>query len=198
MRYLTSGLCIFLLFAVPGCARIPQKEINSAKVAIEAAKVAGADRFCPELYRSACLSFDSAAARISIEQVKLPFAASYDVVAEQLRRSALAANASRSGAEAGRRRQAALADSLVDCAHTMLAVTARALVITRKVGPAVRDSLRNTADSAAGIAGIAEVSLKEEDYAGAAEAARSSIALIGPAWHLLAPRKNPDSTGLAH
>lgn len=196
MRFLPFGVSILLLLCICGCARIPQREIDLAKTAIEAARVAQADLFSPELFRSACRGFDSAAAVIHAEQVKLPFAASYASAKAGLVAAAAAADESRLSADAGRARQKICADSLVDCAHDMVSVTARALSGTRKVGPAVRDSLRGIADSAATMAAAAQASLREEDFGSASAHAHASIVLIGPAWRLLAPKKDRDSTAV--
>ena len=75
------GLLGVLLGALAGCSEPPQKEIDEARSAIEAAQASGADVYAPEEYAGAAATLQKA--RASVEQRDYRQALSYAIDARQ-------------------------------------------------------------------------------------------------------------------
>ena len=73
-------LGILLLFAA-GCSEPPQKEIDQAQSAIDAARAAGADKYVPEEYTGAAATLEKARAAVGQRDYRL--ALSYAIDARQ-------------------------------------------------------------------------------------------------------------------
>jgi hypothetical protein len=78
VRVLPIGL---LLLALAGCSEPPQKEIDEAKSAIDAARAAGAEQYAPAEYSGATATLDKA--RASVDERDYRQALSYAIDARQ-------------------------------------------------------------------------------------------------------------------
>ena len=78
MRVLSIGL---LLLALAGCSEPPQKEIDEAKSAIDAARAAGADQYAAEEYAGAAATLEKA--RAAVDERDYRQALSYAIDARQ-------------------------------------------------------------------------------------------------------------------
>jgi hypothetical protein len=106
VRRLTIGL-LLLLFAA-GCSEPPQKEIDQAQAAVDAARAGGADKYAPDDYTAATTALQKA--HEAVDQRDYRQALSYAIDARQR-----AADATRQ-AEGGKTRAHRAADALVtDC-----------------------------------------------------------------------------------
>lgn len=78
MRVFSIGL---LLFALAGCSEPPQKEIDEAKSAIDAARAAGAEQYAAEEYAGATATLEKA--RVAVTERDYRQALSYAIDARQ-------------------------------------------------------------------------------------------------------------------
>jgi hypothetical protein len=68
----------FLVVTLASCAKPPVAEIEAAKVAIESAKTAGADRYVPESFNAASEALKSAEAAVAEQDSKFALFRNYD------------------------------------------------------------------------------------------------------------------------
>ena len=190
MRAIVIIPLVLSIAGISGCSRIPQNEIETTRRALEAAKAADADLFARESFAAAHRLFDSAAVMINSEQRKLPFASDYAPATEILNTAAATAKSAIRESRESRTLQHIITDSLITRAKTMVHDTKIGLSTTRRVGPAVRDSLRHVADSALSLSQHAAAAFAKDRIGAAAEEATAAITLMQPAWKLVAPKRD--------
>ena len=109
MRVISAGL---LLLALAGCSEPPQKEIDEAKSAIDAARAAGAEQYAAEEYGGATATLEKA--RTAVNERDYRQALSYAIDARQR-----AIEASRTVPEARARAKAAAETELKNIADSV-------------------------------------------------------------------------------
>jgi hypothetical protein len=85
----TKSLLIVLLIGLvalffTGCAKVPQEKVDAAKMAVEEAKTAEANRYLPQEFNAAQDSLNAATAEIEKQNAKFALFRNYDKAAKEL------------------------------------------------------------------------------------------------------------------
>jgi hypothetical protein len=92
----------FILFLIIGCAKVPQREINAAKAAIEEARVEKADLYAKDGFKDAQDAFDKAMAEI--EEQKSKTFPNYGMAKTMLQSTTVTANTAKAEVAKGKER----------------------------------------------------------------------------------------------
>jgi hypothetical protein len=84
---ITAALVVLALLAFAGCGKAPETEMQSANVAVEAAKTAEADAYAPEAYQAAMDTLNAALAAKTESDSKFALFRSYGKSKELLARA---------------------------------------------------------------------------------------------------------------
>jgi hypothetical protein len=77
MKKLISSISLVSLLLLISCANVPQVEVDTAKLSIEAAKKAGADRYAPASFQTAVYALRSGLAQVEGQHAKFALFRNY-------------------------------------------------------------------------------------------------------------------------
>jgi hypothetical protein len=78
MKKLISSISLVSLLILISCAKVPQAEVDAAKLSIEDAKKAGADRYAPASFQTAIYALRSGLAPVEGQNAKFSLFRNYD------------------------------------------------------------------------------------------------------------------------
>jgi hypothetical protein len=161
MRRLPAWLLAALLVALSACAEPPNKEINQAQGALDAARAVGADRYAPDEYRAATAALKAANDAVAQGDYRLALNNALDSRER-------AQNAAREAAETRARVRGEVERSMAEVAAMLAQANGRVAVAGKTRVP--RRTLREAQQLLARVnddVQKAGAALKAEDYAGA-------------------------------
>jgi hypothetical protein len=77
-KLITSISVLSLLLVLISCAKLPQADVDEAKLSVEAAKKAGADRYAPASFQTAVYALRSGLAQVEGQNAKFALFRNYD------------------------------------------------------------------------------------------------------------------------
>ncbi len=161
MRRLPAWLLVTLLVVLSACAEPPNKEINQAQGALDAARAAGADRYAPDEYRAAGTALKAANDAVAQGDYRLALNNALDSRER-------AQNAARQAAEGRARVRSEVERSMVEVASLLAQANGRVAVAGKTRVP--RRTLREAQELLAVVnddVQKAGAAMKAEDYASA-------------------------------
>jgi hypothetical protein len=126
MLLIAVGL-VSILALLSGCAKAPQEAIDAAKMAVEAAKTAEADRYLQAQFNAVQDSLNAAIAEIEAQNSKFALTRNYDRAKAMLESVVAAANAAKDGVAAKKEEVKAEAQNLMAQAQTAVEETKKLL-----------------------------------------------------------------------
>ena len=175
--FMRSGLLIFALAFMAGCAKPPQQDIDAAKAALEAAKTAEADRYVADKFKAAQDSLDAAMVEVENQNSKFALTRNYDQAQALLQSAVAAANAAAGEAAAAKEAARTAAEGLTQQLQTSIA-SAKALLAKAPKGKEGRAALEMIQNDIAGVeASLADISTATAngDYLTARDKAQAGL-----------------------
>jgi len=189
MRRLPAWLLVTLL-VLPACAEPPNKELNQAQGALDAARAAGAEQYAPAEYQTAADSLKAANDAVNQRDYRLALSNALDSRER-------AQNAARQAAETRARVRSEVERSMAEVAA--LVAQANARVATAEKGRGPRRNLREAQQLLASVNADVQkagAAMKSEDYiaaqpalSGVRERIQQVMALLEPAPASQSPRR---------
>lgn len=182
MRKITFGLLMLVLvFAVAGCAKPPEQDINAAKAAIEAAQQAGASDYAPESLNKANDLKAQLDAELKTQEEKFALFRSYKKATELAQQAKAAGETAATDAATKKEQVKAEAQTLINDAKTAL-TEAQDMLAKAPKGKGTQadiEAMKNDLTTAGTALTDAETSFNGERYLDAkskAEAVKNQIA----------------------
>jgi hypothetical protein len=160
---------VFTLALLSGCAKAPQETIDAAKMALEAAKTAEADRYIADQFNAAQDSLNAAMTEIEAQNSKFALTRNYDRAKALLESAISAANAAKDAVAAKKEEVKAEAQNLMAQAQTAVEQTKSLLAKAPKgkEGKEVLDQMQAELSGVESSISEASNAMNSEDFIGA-------------------------------